>query len=351
MPKRLRVGIAGIRHSHTPTLVRQWREIEGAEVVAAADSFPSARALAGDSWGIPSIYETWDAMFEAEDLDVVTSTLPNTQHADIVEACAARGLPVLIEKPMASSLADADRMVKAAEAAGIPALINWPTLGETHFETGAKLVAEGAIGTPRQYVFRGGNPVATRKAEQPDWFQWIFDASQGGGSWIDYAGYGAAPCLLWMGRPRRLAARGASVTERNARADETAAAVLEFARGLGIMQTSHVQVGYPGPQGQMLHIEVSGETGVLVLTPGANGMELRIFDYGDRLEGEVVEAPPAPPERRSGVAYFAHAVREGLPIEGRGSFRFNREVVAIIDAGVRALTSGASVAVPPALEP
>ena len=134
MPKQLRVGIAGIRHSHTPTLVRQWGETEDAEVVAAADSFPSARALASDEWGIPAIYETWDAMFDAEDLDVVTSTLPNTQHADIVDACAARGLPVLIEKPMASSLADADRMVQAAEAAGIPALINWPTLGQTAFE-------------------------------------------------------------------------------------------------------------------------------------------------------------------------------------------------------------------------
>ncbi len=350
MPQRLRVGIAGVRHSHTPTLVRQWREVEDAEVVAAADTLPSARALAGDTWGIPSIYETWDAMFEAEDLDVVTSTLPNTQHADIVDACAARGLPVLIEKPMASALADADRMVKAAEAAGIPALINWPTLGQTAFETGAKLVAQGAIGTPRQFVFRGGNPIATRKAEQPDWFQWLFDASQGGGSWIDYGGYGAAPCLLWMGRPRRLAARGASVTERNARADETAAAVLEFARGLGTIQTSHVQVGYPGPQGTMLHIEVGGETGVLVMTPGGDGAELRIYDGGERREGELIETPPAPPERRSGVAYFAHAVREGLPIEGRGSFRFNREVVAIIDAGVRALTSGASVAVPPALD-
>lgn len=350
MPKQLRVGIAGIRHSHTPTLVRQWSEIEDAEVVAAADSFPSARALASDEWGVPAIYETWDAMFEAEDLDVVTSTLPNAQHADIVDACAARGLPVLIEKPMASALADADRMVRAAEGAGIPALINWPTLGQTAFETGARLVAEGAIGRPRQYVFRGGNPIATRKAEQPDWFQWLFDAAQGGGSWIDYAGYGAGPCLLWMGRPRRLAARGASVTERNARADESAAAVLEFDRGLGIIQTSHVQVGYPGPQGTMLHIEVSGETGVLALRHNGDGMELRIFDHGDRREGEVIETPPAPLERRSGVAYFAHCIREGLPIEGRGSFRFNREIVAIIDAGVRALTSGASIAVPPALD-
>ena len=350
MSKHLRVGIAGIRHSHTPTLVRQWRELENAEVVAAADTFPSARTLARDIWGIPAIYETWDAMFEAENLDVVTSTLPNTQHADIVEACAARGLPVLIEKPMASSLADADRMVQAAEAAGIPALINWPTLGQTAFETGAQLVADGAIGRPRQYVFRGGNPIATRKAEQPDWFQWLFDAAQGGGSWIDYAGYGAAPCLLWMGRPRRLAARGASVTERNARADESAAAVLEFDRGLGVIQTSHVQIGYPGAQGQMLHIEVSGETGVLALMHTPNGLELRIFDHGDRLDGEAIETPPPSPERRSGVAYFAHSIREGRSIEGRGSFRFNREVVAIIDAGVRALTSGASVAVPPALD-
>ena len=349
MPDLLRIGLAGIRHSHTATLIRQWREIPGVEIVAAADTFESARTLARDAWEIPSVYEAWDELLEREQLDVVTSTLPNTQHAEVVEAVAGIGLPILLEKPMASSLADADRMVRAVETAGVLAMVNWPNLREVAFETGEALIKKGAIGHPHQFTFRGGNPIATRKMDQPDWFQWLFEAAEGGGSWIDYAGYGAAPCLMWMGRPKRMVARGSTILDPQARADETATALLEFDKGIGYMQTSHIQVGYAGPQGKMMHIEVNGDEGTLTLTPSDMGSELKIYDSDQRVNGSVIPLEPRSPDHQSGVAYMAHALRTGSPIEGRASFPFNREVVSVIDAGVRAMTSGAWIAVAPSI--
>ena len=92
MSAQLRVGIAGIRHGHAKTLVNQWREVDNVQIVAAADEFESARSLARDTWFIPNIYETWQELLDREDLDVVTATLPNTQHADVVDSVAALGL-------------------------------------------------------------------------------------------------------------------------------------------------------------------------------------------------------------------------------------------------------------------
>lgn len=350
MTAQIRVGIAGIRHSHTATLVRQWREIDDVQIVAAADKFESARSLARDTWSIPHIYETWEELIDREDLDVITATLPNTQHVDVVDCVTSIGLPILIEKPMAASLKDAERMVRTAEAADVPAMVNWPNLGEPAYEAGASLISEGAIGRPHQFVFRGGNPIATRKIDQPDWFQWLFNAAEGGGSWIDYSGYGATPCLMWMGRPKRMVARSTTVTDPYAQADETATAVLEFESGIGFLQTSHVQIGFAGPQGKMMHIEINGDAGTLLLKPGDPDGELWIYDNKDRINGLRVPTKPRMSEYSTGVAYMAHAIRTGRPIEGRSSFRFNREVVAIIDAGVRAMTSGDAVTVPPAMD-
>ena len=350
MAPPLRIGIAGIRHSHIRTLVRQWRATEDAEIVAAADAFESARALARDEWKIPNVYAGWDELLDAHELDAVTATLPNTQHAEICEVCAGRGLPLFIEKPLAASLADADRMVQAVERCGTPAMVNWPTLGDLAYERAAELIQQGLIGEPRQFVFRGGNAIALRRCEQPDWFQWLFDAAQGGGSWIDFAGYGAVACLLWMGRPRHVVARGATLSDPALPADDSAAVLLEFDRGLGLMQTSHVQVGGFGPGWRMLHCEITGETGTLLVTRGNGATKLHWFDDGERRDGEEVPVDPPPDELRNGVRYFAHLLRTGGLPQGRACFRFNREVVALIDAGLRALTSGAAAAVPPPLD-
>ena len=350
MSAQLRVGIAGIRHGHAKTLVNQWREVDNVQIVAAADEFESARALARDTWFIPNIYETWQELLDREDLDVVTATLPNTQHADVVDSVAALGLPILIEKPMAASLTDAERMVRATETANVPAMVNWPNLGETAYEAGVSLISEGVIGHPHQFTFRGGNSIATTKIDQPDWFQWLFESDEGGGSWIDYAGYGAIPCLMWMGRPKRMIARSTTVMDSYAEADETAMAILEFENGMGLLQTSHIQIGFAGPQGKMMHIEINGDEGTLLLKPGDPYGEIWIYDNKDRTNGVHVPTQPQASERSTGVAYMAHAIRTGGPIEGRSSFRFNREVVSIIDAGRAAMTSGEAVVVPPKMD-
>jgi glucose-fructose oxidoreductase len=232
-------------------------------------------------------------------------------------------------------------------------MVNWPNLRALAFETGQALINEGAIGRPHQFTFRGGNSIATRKEDQPDWFQWIFEANEGGGSWIDYAGYGASPCVMWMGTPKRMIARGSTMLDPDARADETATAILEFDTGIGYMQTSHIQVGYAGPQGRMMHIEVNGDEGTLVLTPAqtdSDHSDLMIYDNKERFDGSPISLEPRSPHHQSGAAYMAHAIRTGQPIEGRASFRFNREVVSVIDAGSRAIASGDWIAVAPSMK-
>src|SRR6266851_4174392 len=91
---------------------------EQAELVAVADIAAEARRQATDKYSIPRQYEdAFQAIREAE-ADAVIICIPNHLHAPVTLAALERGQHVLVEKPMALSLADAEAMVVAAERAG-----------------------------------------------------------------------------------------------------------------------------------------------------------------------------------------------------------------------------------------
>jgi predicted dehydrogenase len=104
------------------TQLAAWRELPGAECVAACDREPSkAKAL-----GLPA-YDDAEAMIRKEKpdfLDVVTGV---GAHATLVFLAAGRGLPVVCQKPMARSLEEAESMVRACRETKVPFLVheNW----------------------------------------------------------------------------------------------------------------------------------------------------------------------------------------------------------------------------------
>ena len=57
-------------------------------------------------------------------------------HADVVELCVPRGIHVMVEKPMAATLEQADRMLTAARKAGTVLMVNWPTAWESRHPHG-----------------------------------------------------------------------------------------------------------------------------------------------------------------------------------------------------------------------
>ncbi|CAO3436941.1 Gfo/Idh/MocA family protein [Azospirillum doebereinerae] len=108
-------GIIGRTHidalSHTPDL----------QLAAIVDPSDEARALAARH-GVP-IHADHHALLEGEQPDGVIVATPNATHAPIGLACIARGVPVLIEKPIAETVEAAQALTGAAERAGVPLLV------------------------------------------------------------------------------------------------------------------------------------------------------------------------------------------------------------------------------------
>ncbi|HYQ95695.1 MAG TPA: Gfo/Idh/MocA family oxidoreductase [Candidatus Eisenbacteria bacterium] len=109
---RLRVGVAGVGHlgSHH---ARAWSRIEGADLIGGFDPDPAARERAGRELGLQA-FETLEAL--ADRVDVVSIAAPTPRHADLALDCLTRGLHVLVEKPMAATVAEGASMLAAARA-------------------------------------------------------------------------------------------------------------------------------------------------------------------------------------------------------------------------------------------
>jgi predicted dehydrogenase len=112
---RVRVGVIGLGHLGTHH-ARAWARIEGVERVGGYDPDPAARERAARDLGL-DVFESLDPLLDS--CDLVSIAAPTPDHADLADRAIARGLHVLVEKPMASRPEEAERMLAAARRAGV----------------------------------------------------------------------------------------------------------------------------------------------------------------------------------------------------------------------------------------
>ena len=105
----------------------------------------TAKTFAGQH-NIPGWYTDYRELFAAEELDGVTVVAGDAAHCEISIAALRKGLHVLCEKPLATSVSEANRMVRAAAKAGTINMVNFtyremPALQQAH-----QLVADCTLG-------------------------------------------------------------------------------------------------------------------------------------------------------------------------------------------------------------
>lgn len=145
--RRLRIGVAGLGRAFAlmlPTFAADAR----VELVAAADPRPEARARFAADFGART-YDSVDALVRDPDTEVIYIATPHAMHAAHTEIAAAAGRHVLVEKPMAISLAECDRMIAACAAAGVRLVVGHSHSFDRPIVEARRLVAEGGLGRVR----------------------------------------------------------------------------------------------------------------------------------------------------------------------------------------------------------
>lgn len=182
MSNPLRVAIIGAgtiaRRQHVPDL-----RTAGADVVVhVSRSLESARA-ARDEAGHGDITTDWQSVVRRSDVDAVVVATPSALHAPVAIAAAAAGKHVLVEKPFATTLADADQMIAASAAAGVILMAAHNVRFAAPFGPMRASILRGDIGTPTsaRVAFCHAGPQAW--APGATWFR--DPALAGGGALFD----------------------------------------------------------------------------------------------------------------------------------------------------------------------
>ena len=165
-------------HIHLPAL-----RSAGADVtVFASRSVPSAEATCA-AWGSGAIEARWEDAVRRDDVDGVVIATPNAQHHIVAMAALRAGKHVLVDKPMACAVADADEMIDAAERARLVLVPFHNTRFAAPFAAAAQKVQDGAIGDVTGFRVAFGHAGPQAWAPRSTWF--FESATSGGGCLID----------------------------------------------------------------------------------------------------------------------------------------------------------------------
>ena len=116
-----RIGFVGTgTMGQAAHLVNYLRLGDGVEVAAVAETRPGLGAAVASRYGIRAVYQDADAMVAAEDLDALVVPQQFTRHLQVVAPLYRHGLPILTEKPLASSTAVGEEMVRQLQASSTP---------------------------------------------------------------------------------------------------------------------------------------------------------------------------------------------------------------------------------------
>ncbi|RWC62340.1 Gfo/Idh/MocA family oxidoreductase [Mesorhizobium sp.] len=125
-----------------------WRDIAGASIVAICDRDPERLRIVGDQFGIAKRYADAAELFAGESLNFVDIATTAPSHRPLVEMAAAHRVPVICQKPFASTLADAKAMVRACAEAGVPLMVHENFRWQSPIQAVRAVLDSGEIGTP-----------------------------------------------------------------------------------------------------------------------------------------------------------------------------------------------------------
>ena len=140
-------GFMGRTHSNAFRQVTRFFDAPYEPVLKAVCGRDAAKAGAfAQQWGYESVETDWRALAARGDIDLIDIASPNDTHAEIAVAAARAGKMVMCEKPLGRNAAEAERMARAVETAGVPNMV-WYNYRRVPAVTMAKqLVEEGRLG-------------------------------------------------------------------------------------------------------------------------------------------------------------------------------------------------------------
>jgi glucose-fructose oxidoreductase len=290
------------------------------------------------------VFIDYKACLEQTRPDIVILCPAASKHGEWVKKVAPFGPQIMVEKPFAASLKEADAMIAAMPRAQ-RLMINWPLQWVASHRKAYELVSAGHIGEVLNVWHFGGNrgplwhgadkdvkTAAQVAREKPN--SWFYKKARGGGSLLDYLGYGTT-LSTWYQAGRRPIEVTATVDQpKGLEVDEHSIVVARYAYGLSKFETRWGTFTDPWT------IQPQPKCGFIIA--GTEGT-VSTYDYDDYITVQTRKKPqphriPAPPTKsphQNPVQYLIHCLDKQIPLEGPVSLDISRIGQEIVDAAVR----------------
>ena len=295
----LRVVGISFDHMHMGDLLREVQEHPDAEIAGIFDPDEGrmAPAIAKFSIARDQVFTDLEQCLAATRPELIVLCSAPATHARYVEAMAPTGAHIMIEKPFASSTADARKMI-AAMRPGQKLAVNWPLAWYRSHNTAKRLLDEGRIGELVEVHFYDGNrgplyhladkvEVSDEEVERQKPTSWFYKRAAGGGSLIDYLGYGTTLGTWFHGGAEPIEVTSMVDETPGIEVDQHSVTVARYRQGLSKFETRWGTISDPWT---LQPIPRCGF--ILVGTRGA----ISSYDYDDHvtLQGRGAEPETVP---------------------------------------------------------
>jgi len=344
--RRWRIAGINFAHLHMGDNLRMAFEHLSCDIVGIADESPELMQPSIEKFSISAdqVFTDYRKCLEQTQPDLVLLCPPTAEHGEWTRRVAEYGVHILMEKPFAASLAEADAMIAAVEPTGKQLAINWPLVWVASHRTTKRMIDEGEIGDVLEVHYYDGNrgPLwhtadkVEMTAEQvvaskPD--SWFYSREHGGGSLLDYLGYGVTLGTWFMNGRRPLEVTTTVDQPAGLEVDEHSITVARYESGLSKFETRWGTFTDP-----WVH-QSQPRCGFVVV--GSRGT-ISSYDYQPTVHVQSLDCPEgcdipcdelAPPNQNL-VQYMIDCLESNRPVEGPLSPAISRIGQEITEAAV-----------------
>jgi predicted dehydrogenase len=330
-------------HMHMGDNLRMVVESPLAQLVGICDLQPERMEEAITRLSIPrdQVFTSPEQCLESTKADVAILCPASAEHGDWVERVAPFVKAILIEKPFAASLAEADRMLAACQKHHTLLAINWPLVWVASHQTAKTYIDQGRIGTLKEVHYYNGNRgplwhTAEKIERTAEWVaqekphSWFYSAQRGGGSLLDYLGYGTTLGTWYFNGLKPIEVTSTIDAPLGLEVDEHSITVARYPVGLSKFETrwgtfTDPWIAQPQPKCGF----------VLVGSEGT----ISSYDYENKVTLQTTREPiahdlpviPLVAPYRNPIEYIAHILCTGEPLQGPLSPEISRIGQQIVD--------------------
>lgn len=333
----LQVALAGMNHDHVHTILQRWKKGD-VKIIGIAEPDEQLIQRLKKRYQLPDdiFYKDLPSMLNRIKPDAVLAFNAISDHLAVVEACAPKGIPVMVEKPLATTVKDAERIAALAAQYHIPVLTNYETTWYNSNQQMFDMVnTQQDIGPIRKMIVHDGHEGPKEIGCSPDFLKWLTDpVKNGAGALMDFGCYGAN-LMTWLMNGKAPISVTAITHQIKPdvypKVDDDATILLEYPDATGIIEAS-----WNWPY-SIKDLEVFGKTGYL--------HALNADHLQGRKKDSSYAVPVKPAVHRDYLSYLEAVLKGGLkPGNDLSSLENNLIVVRILEAARKSAKEGKKIA-------